>query len=555
MAEAINTVSVGKSESEAIGLALSGGGFRAAFFHVGVLANLAERGVLAKVEVISTVSGGSIAGALYYLKLKRLLECKADSELETAAYVALVAEVECELRRAVQQNIRARVFANPFKNLRMLGRKYSRSDRVGDLCDRYLYKPAWDKPRPTDRLGREQQIELRELLIRPPGSPDFVPSAGNAAREHKVPVLVINATSLNSGHNWRFEATRMGEALPKDPALRRRVEGVDKNMRLLQAYFEIAGLELPPGAHRVSPEQGDFPLALAVAASAAVPGVFHPLSISDLYDGIRVQLVDGGVQDNQGVQALRDRGCETILISDASGQMADKDKPVPIFPFAPLRSSSVAQDRIRDAQLVEALKHDVPPMHLRMGLEAETVPPLGNPEERSKDDNVGPGKTAFGVDRRVQDRLSRVRTDLDYFSDTEAFALELDGYRICSHQPGVDQLSETVSAGGAEWPFLSLSSAFESPDKAFLGELGAAKMKFLRPLKLRPWSATAVSLVCVAVLALAGWLLADPLGELLDWCWPLGVLAIMLLVSLLPIVWANVKARLPWLYVKRRTGR
>lgn len=51
-----------------LGLALSGGGFRASFFHLGVLARLAEEGLLRQVEVISTVSGGSIIGAAYYVR-------------------------------------------------------------------------------------------------------------------------------------------------------------------------------------------------------------------------------------------------------------------------------------------------------------------------------------------------------------------------------------------------------------------------------------------------------------------------------------------------------
>ena len=57
-----------------LGLALSGGGFRASFFHIGVLARLAELDILKHVQVLSTVSGGSIVGAYYYLKLKELFE-------------------------------------------------------------------------------------------------------------------------------------------------------------------------------------------------------------------------------------------------------------------------------------------------------------------------------------------------------------------------------------------------------------------------------------------------------------------------------------------------
>jgi predicted acylesterase/phospholipase RssA len=63
-------------EEPKLGLALSGGGHRAAFFHIGVLAKLAELGLLRRIEVISTVSGGSIVGALYYLHVKNLLEDK-----------------------------------------------------------------------------------------------------------------------------------------------------------------------------------------------------------------------------------------------------------------------------------------------------------------------------------------------------------------------------------------------------------------------------------------------------------------------------------------------
>ena len=49
-----------------VGLALSGGGFRATVFHLGVLARLADENRLEQVTVLSTVSGGSLSGALFY---------------------------------------------------------------------------------------------------------------------------------------------------------------------------------------------------------------------------------------------------------------------------------------------------------------------------------------------------------------------------------------------------------------------------------------------------------------------------------------------------------
>src|SRR5439155_1654152 len=67
-----------------LGMALAGPGFRSAFFHVGVLAQLARLGVLRRIEVLSTVSGGALVGVLYYLHLKNLLENKSDVEITDA---------------------------------------------------------------------------------------------------------------------------------------------------------------------------------------------------------------------------------------------------------------------------------------------------------------------------------------------------------------------------------------------------------------------------------------------------------------------------------------
>lgn len=46
-----------------LALCLSGGGFRAALFHLGALRRLNELGLLSKIDTISTVSGGSIVAA------------------------------------------------------------------------------------------------------------------------------------------------------------------------------------------------------------------------------------------------------------------------------------------------------------------------------------------------------------------------------------------------------------------------------------------------------------------------------------------------------------
>ena len=57
-----------------IALALSGGGSRAIAFHLGCMRALHDRMVLDKVEVISSVSGGSVIAALYAYNQQRFAD-------------------------------------------------------------------------------------------------------------------------------------------------------------------------------------------------------------------------------------------------------------------------------------------------------------------------------------------------------------------------------------------------------------------------------------------------------------------------------------------------
>lgn len=526
-----------------VGLALSGGGFRAAFFHVGVLARLAELGILPSVEVISTVSGGSIVGALYYICLKQRLDSIPDGGIQRDGYIELVAEVEERLREGVQRNIRTRVFVNPLKNAAMvLSSRYSRSDRIGDLYDRYLYKEAWgSRPRKWNGHGPEQQIALRELLIEPQGN-KFDPAARNEQREEKVPILLINATSLNSGHNWRFEAIRMGESLPEDPQRGAIVDEVDKNMRLEAGYFDPQAKQTAIPKRKVN-----FPLALAVAASAGVPGVFQPLAIDHMYKDIRVQLVDGGVQDNQGVQGLFDRDCRQLIVSDASGQLADREKPSARIPGVLGRAASIEGDRIRDEQLIDALngpyeRHAL--MHLRKGLDGKVVAPESSlPEARAE--RLGSyGTSDFEVHPKVQEALSRIRTDLDFFGDTEASSLELDGYLMSGFElerSGFAEPGEADAAQTSKWAFSreQLRDEIRGGENPLLRTLVTGRQKFLRPLLLRPVVAAIAGIAAVAALGAAIWTARSGIADLLGEHWPAGlVLSVFLVTAVLAVDYA-----------------
>ena len=546
----------GTETPERLGLALSGGGFRAAFFHVGVLARLAETGVLPKVEVISTVSGGSIVGAAYYLLLKHKLD-EASGPIGRAGYVEIVVELERCLRSAVQENIRGRVFANLGKNLSMAIRpRYSRSDRIGDLYDRYLYKGAWDWGRDSTRerkwsgFGPQRQIELRELPIHPGGDKSFKPESGNVGRNEKVPELLINATTLNTGHNWRFEAVRMGEPLPKDERRWQIVKEVDNNRRLAQGYFE----KREDGARVPKPQRG-FPLGLAVAASAGVPGVFAPLAISKMYVGARVQLVDGGVQDNQGIQGLLDRECHRLIVSDASGQLEDDPKPSAGILGVTKRSVAIATDRIRDEQLGVLEEQGAHPlMHLRKGLEARVVEP-GDSFDRPRPDrhrNLDYTSAKFGVHPDVQMALSRIRTDLDFFSDVEAASLELDGYLMTRFELEQRALGAPEDARPEpDWAFRDerLEKRMGDGKGTVLPTLKTGKKKFLRLLALSPLlaglrTAAAVAAGAAIVLALHWLLSCAGVG------WPAWVAAGVVLLCLAPSIWAHMS-----IWAWKRYGR
>jgi hypothetical protein len=252
------------------------------------------------------VSGGSIIGAHFYLEIRKLLSEKPDNAITRDDYVQIVQKVEADFLEGVQRNIRTRVAAEWLTNLKMIFLpNYSRTIRVGELYERELFA------RVEDGFGGQRRW-LDDLRIDPHGSArsSFNPKADNWRRRAKVPILVINATALNTGHNLQFTASWMGEP----PA---NIESeIDANYRLRRLY------------HRQVPRQtGRVRIGHAVAASSCVPGLFEPLPLELLYPGKVVRLVDGGVHDNQGTAALLEQNCSLLIVSDASGQMNTDDDP------------------------------------------------------------------------------------------------------------------------------------------------------------------------------------------------------------------------------------
>ena len=426
-----------------LGLALSGGGHRAAFFHIGVLGALAELGLLRHVRVLSTVSGGSCVGALYYLHVKRLLERTDDADIGDLHYAEIVKKVAREYQAAAATNLLARAYLRPWLNFKMALPWYSRTERAGELLEQHFYRQVWDGDLVAGR------IPMRELLIRPGGKPIDPDSDENARRNGPVPILLLESTTLNTGHNWRFEAKYMGEPDRQSdvtiPGRQQDPTDVDKNETLLRAEWSTV-----PESLR------DFPLGRAVAASAAFPSGFAPVQIRNLYPQLVVELTDGGVHDNQGVEGLVDRECTHIVLSDGSGQMQDEDKPGTWVPKVLSRVVSIYGDAEREQRLLRAFADERWAFfHLQSGLPNK----VRVPGETTREAEARVTTRDFGVDPEVQERLARVRTNLDAFSELEAWALAKDGHAIAAY---MTPLRSAVAALGTPlarpvaWPWDSV---------------------------------------------------------------------------------------------------
>ncbi|MCQ8103316.1 patatin-like phospholipase family protein [Methylomonas sp. SURF-2] len=487
-----------------VGLALSGGGFRASLYHLGVLARLAEVDALRSVEVLSTVSGGSIVGAHYYLALRKLLMSKTDAEIGREDYIELVRGVMAQFFAGVSENLRVRALASLPDNFKMLIKSgYGRSNRMGELYESHFYQPVAAYP---DSDGAVAEMRPMHGLRIHPLSADplddsefrdetFHPQQANWRRKAKVPTLLLNTTSLNSGHNWHFTASFMGEP----PGLTG--QGIDMNQRYRRLYYRQAP----------TPELKNYPLGYAVAASAGVPALFDPLELRDLYPDHTIRLVDGGVHDNQGVAGLLDESCDLILCSDASGQMDDQTSPKKSALSVFFRSDSILQDRVRETQyqnLRAKAENDALQglffIHLKQGLHADPVDWEGC--DNKTDPLAQSPRTDYGVDRSQQRKLAEIRTDLDSFSEVEAYALMASGYLMTKQQlceldvrHGQAGLNgnwadfDIHAAGLPDWPFspiipvLGLNPADGDRKAADLAiQLDAAKLMVFRWWKLIP---------------------------------------------------------------------
>jgi predicted acylesterase/phospholipase RssA len=235
-----------------IGLALSGGGFRASIFHLGVIRHLDELHAMKDVNVISAVSGGSVLAAFYACEMENQLRRSevTDWDDPTTRMTAYKAVAKKFLNK-VDLNMRSRALLfTPFYHLplflySLLSRPFrqdARSVLIQKEYDKHFYDDCTLDQLPA--VPPEIKIDKKKHIL-------------------TGPRLLLNTTSLMTGERREFSR--------------------DANTRL---------------AELKTSNKNVLKLSRVVGASAGVPGLFPPTSICGEL------LVDGGVSDNQGIEGL-----------------------------------------------------------------------------------------------------------------------------------------------------------------------------------------------------------------------------------------------------------
>lgn len=365
--------------------ALSGGGFRATFFHAGVLRALVRLGLKDRIKVVSSVSGGSITSALFGIRFD---EIRSVEDFDRLVLDPLIAFSKRDPRNVLLR----------YKAMYFLNRLVAAAGMLAGTPGSTLTLFA---SRSNSQLFMEQ---LDAILFEHKTLADL----------SKNVRIVLNSTNLNNGARFRFDNEDFGD------------------------YKTGYSYEI-----------NHLPLAQAVTASACFPGLFSPIKMdirgykffkrdSQKRDADSpsvapdfVCLSDGGIFDNLGYFSLASeikRGRDSfVLISDAANRFQADNQEYRFFGALP-RIKDVLMEQVsnRDRQTIMGRLLDEDDKEwsgLYFKLEnscrwfRESLPEKGIPADLP----------IFGWSDNTVSRIAQVRTDLDLFSDTEVQALVYHG--------------------------------------------------------------------------------------------------------------------------------
>jgi len=269
-----------------IGLALSGGGYRAAAYHIGTLRALRKMGILDKVDVVSSISGGSITAAYYALHKdnyeefeKSLISKLSTGVLWATIIIALLEGAGLLVLHGWLLSILLEV----------------------DICS------CW---KVTAAIVLSALFLLLILLLL-----------------HKI---VPTSCLIEKLYQRKFFGKKKLSDLPDKPIFAINATSVEDNQHLTFSQLKVAcGWTYKDGYFK----GGEIPISLAVMASSAYP-MFAPVTIPSGYltneKSKSPILVDGGIYDNHGTHKLsEDRSAyhaDYVIVSEAGNTPMNRKK-------------------------------------------------------------------------------------------------------------------------------------------------------------------------------------------------------------------------------------
>ena len=246
------------------GLALSGGGYRAMLFSLGSLWRLNELGWLRKLDVVTSVSGGSIVNGVLATRWKDLQWSNDGVATNFGPVIATPVRAMASKTLDVFAGIEG-VFS-VFSSI---------SDKVTENYDKNLFHGA--------KLASIPEYE-----------------------KGKTPRFIFYATSLQTGSSVRMERKRIADYKI----------GEVQNPDVPVARVVAASSAFPPV---LSPVEFKFKPSDWTPFADATLG-----NRDDLKS--RLMLTDGGVYDNMGLEAIWKR-CSTVLVCDAGAPFDVEAEP------------------------------------------------------------------------------------------------------------------------------------------------------------------------------------------------------------------------------------
>jgi hypothetical protein len=260
-----------------VGVALSGGGSRAALFGAAGLEALARLpapgggSVLEQVTYLSSVSGGSVAGA-YYASQKppRETPMLTPEGALTPEYAAFFAEYQ----KRLSQDFEGALLRRQLLSFRWLNSSLAARSLAEVMAERLLGQTTF-----ADLARREARGDSPELLVNT--------TLYNSGRRLVLTTLPPEASHYDFYADLRASMTKRGLTTAFPPAFLRRWEKL----------LSITPLEL-------GVDPCPIRLAGAVAGSASFPPLVGPITFRVGETEVYWHTGDGGLYENQGIESL-----------------------------------------------------------------------------------------------------------------------------------------------------------------------------------------------------------------------------------------------------------